>query len=79
MKFIIANQGKALSRKQILAVGWGYVGIIATRTVDNFVARLRKYFEDNPQNPVYFRSLRSIGYIFDHKDPPAHTIERKSK
>jgi DNA-binding response OmpR family regulator len=47
-------------------VGWGYSGVTSTRTVDNFIVRLRKYFEEDPQNPVYFRSLRSVGYLFDH-------------
>jgi two-component system, OmpR family, alkaline phosphatase synthesis response regulator PhoP len=69
LKLFIANRGKPLSRKQILEVGWGYAGIVTTRTVDNFIVRLRRYFEEDPQNPVYFRSLRSVGYIFDHEDP----------
>jgi DNA-binding response OmpR family regulator len=47
-------------------MGWGYTGATPTRTVDNFIVRFRKYFEDNPHEPVYFRSLRSVGYIFDH-------------
>ena len=69
LKLFIANRGKPLSRKQLLEIGWGYTGIVTTRTVDNFIVRLRKYFEDDPQHPVYFRSLRSVGYIFDHEDP----------
>jgi len=66
LRIFIANRGKPLSRKLLLEVGWGYSGVTTTRTVDNFIVRLRKYFEDDPQNPVYFRSLRSIGYLFDH-------------
>ncbi|MHB8769755.1 MAG: response regulator transcription factor [Syntrophales bacterium] len=66
LRVFIANRGKPLSRKVLLRVGWGYSGVTTTRTVDNFVVRLRKYFEDDPQNPVYFRSLRSVGYLFDH-------------
>lgn len=69
LKLFIANRGKPLTRKQLLEIGWGYTGVIATRTVDNFIVRLRKYFEDDPHQPVYFRSLRSVGYIFDHEDP----------
>jgi DNA-binding response OmpR family regulator len=69
LKLFIANRGKPLSRKQLLEIGWGYTGIIMTRTVDNFIVRLRKYFEDDPRQPVYFRSLRSVGYVFDHEDP----------
>jgi len=66
IKVFIANRGKPLSRKKLLEVGWGYTQKTSTRTVDNFIVRLRKYFEDNPKKPVYFKSLRSVGYIFDH-------------
>lgn len=69
LKLFIANRGKPLSRKQLLEIGWGYTGGTSTRTVDNFMVRLRKYFEDHPQHPVYFKSLRSVGYVFDHDSP----------
>jgi DNA-binding response OmpR family regulator len=69
LKLFITHRGKPLSRKQILEIGWGYTGTVATRTVDNFVARLRRYFEADPQKPVYFRSIRSVGYIFNHEEP----------
>jgi two-component system, OmpR family, alkaline phosphatase synthesis response regulator PhoP len=66
LKLFIVNKGKALSRKVLLEVGWGYTGDTTTRTVDNFIVRLRKYFEVDPEKPLYFKSIRSIGYIFDH-------------
>jgi len=68
LKLFIANRGKVLSRTELLEIGWGYTGSTSTRTVDNFIVRLRKYFEKNPKFPVYFKSLRSVGYIFDHPD-----------
>ena len=67
LKVFIANLGKPLSRKILLEVCWGYSGVTTTRTVDNFIVRLRKYFEEDPQNPLYFKSMRSVGYIFDHQ------------
>ncbi len=66
LKLFIANRGKALSRNKLLEIGWGYTRATTSRTVDNFIVRLRKYFEDNPKKPVYFRTLRSIGYVFDY-------------
>ncbi len=66
LKLFIANRGKPLSRSELLEIGWGYTGATTTRTVDNFIVRLRRYFEDNPHEPVFFRSLRSVGYVFDH-------------
>jgi two-component system, OmpR family, alkaline phosphatase synthesis response regulator PhoP len=65
LKLFIANKGKPLSRDRLLEIGWGYTRETTTRTVDNFIVRLRKYFEENPRKPLYFKSLRSIGYIFD--------------
>jgi two-component system alkaline phosphatase synthesis response regulator PhoP len=55
LKIFIANRGKPLSRSELLEIGWGYMGATPTRTV-----------EDDPHQPVFFRSLRSVGYMFDH-------------
>ncbi|MEJ2040308.1 MAG: response regulator transcription factor, partial [Desulfosarcinaceae bacterium] len=67
LKLFVANPGKPLSRAALLEIGWGYTGRTATRTVDNFIVRMRRYFEPNPKKPVYFKSLRSVGYVFDPK------------
>jgi len=65
LKLFIKNRGKPLSRTKILEIGWGYTGEMTTRTVDNFIVRFRKYFEANPKKPVFFKSVRSVGYLFD--------------
>lgn len=65
LKLFFTNQGKPLSRNKLLEIGWGYTKGTTTRTVDNFIVRFRKYFEDNPKKPVFFKSMRSVGYIFD--------------
>ena len=68
LKLFLMNPGKPLSRGKLLQIGWGYTKGTTTRTVDNFIVRFRKYFEDNPKKPSYFISIRSIGYVFytDH-------------
>lgn len=66
LKLFVSNRGKALSRQKLLEIGWGYTKNMTTRTVDNFLVRFRKYFEKDPKNPEYFKSRRSVGYIFDH-------------
>ena len=66
LKFFIANRGKPISRNKLLEIGCGYARGTQTRTIDNFIVRFRKYFENNPKKPVYFKSLRAVGYIFDH-------------
>jgi len=64
LKLFVTHPDKPLSRSELLNIGWGYTHLTSTRTVDNFIVRLRKYFEDDPKQPVYFRSLRSVGYVF---------------
>ena len=66
LKLFILNRGIPLSRNKLLEIGWGYTHGMATRTVDNFIVRFRKYFERNPQKPIFFKSIRSVGYLFDH-------------
>lgn len=65
LKLFFTNPSKPLSRKKLLELAWGYTHKISTRTVDNFIVRFRKYFEANPRKPVFFKSVRSIGYLFD--------------
>ena len=59
--------GEALPRKTILERVWGYSSDTETRTLDNFIVRLRKYFEPDPTHPVYFQTVRGIGYRFSRK------------
>ena len=70
LRLFAANRGKVLSREKILEIGWGYTGSMTTRTVDNFIVRFRKYFEEDPKHPRFFRSVRSVGYIFDPEPVP---------
>ena len=68
LKYLINNKGKIVSRQELLENVWGMSSEIETRTVDNFIARLRKYFEINPSKPVYIKSVRSAGYMFVEAD-----------
>jgi len=65
LKLFIINRGKPLSRDKLLEIVWGYARGTSTRTVDNYLVRFRKYFEKNSKKPVFFKSLRSVGYVFD--------------
>ncbi len=64
MKLLVSKKGQVVSRDELLEKVWGYSPGTETRTVDNFIARLRKYFEKKPQNPQYILTLREKGYQF---------------
>lgn len=64
LKYLVERKGEIVTRKELLENVWHLNPDIETRTVDIFIARLRKYFETDPANPVYFKSIRGAGYIF---------------
>jgi len=64
IKYLIEHKGEIVSRKELLENVWQLNPDVETRTVDIFIARLRKYFEPDPTNPVYIKSIRGAGYLF---------------
>ena len=65
LKIFIAHPNYPLTREEILEKAIGYDRGVSTRTLDNFIVRFRKYFEVDPKTPKYFKSVRSVGYLFD--------------
>lgn len=61
------NEGQVVSRKTLLEGVWGYSSEAETRTLDNFIVRIRKYFEPDPANPAFFQTIRGVGYRFSRK------------
>ena len=64
LKLLIDKKNQVVSRNEILQAVWGYDVYTSTRTIDNFILSFRKYFEQDPKNPVYFLSVRGVGYKF---------------
>ncbi len=65
MKLLVKKKGNVVHREELLEKVWGYDPQTETRTVDNFISRLRKYFEKTPQEPVYIITVREKGYQFN--------------
>lgn len=64
LRYLIENAGVAVSRKTILEDVWDLHEDTDTRAIDNFIVRLRKYLEDEPNNPRILLTVRGIGYKF---------------
>lgn len=64
LKFLVDRKCEVVSREQILNSVWGYDVYPSTRTIDNYILAFRKYFENDPKNPIYFISIRGVGYKF---------------
>jgi DNA-binding response OmpR family regulator len=59
-----SEPNRVLSRAELLERVWGYHSDVETRTVDNFIVRLRRYFEEEPEQPRHFVSVRGKGYMY---------------
>jgi DNA-binding response OmpR family regulator len=64
LRYFVEHPGKVLSREHLLEEVWKLHGYSTARTVDNFVFRLRRHFEEDPQSPRHFLSVRGAGYKF---------------
>ena len=66
--YLIENSGRAVSRKAILEEVWHLQEDTDTRAIDNFIVRLRKHLEDEPNNPKIVQTVRGVGYRFVKPD-----------
>jgi DNA-binding response OmpR family regulator len=64
LETLTSQPNRVFSRGELLEKVWGYHSKVETRTVDNFIVRLRKYFEAEPDQPRHFISLRGKGYMY---------------
>src|SRR5215218_6361249 len=64
LRYLIAHEGKAVSRKAMLEEVWGVREDTDTRAIDNFIVRLRRHIEKEPGRPKHLLTVRSVGYKF---------------
>ena len=62
LKCLWERAGTVVSREEILETVWGYEVFPSTRTIDNFIVRLRKRFEAEPEAPRHIHTVRGVGY-----------------
>jgi two-component system OmpR family response regulator len=65
LQYFVEHRGRVISRNELLEKVWNVSGQLTTRSVDQFVMRLRKTFEPDPTNPRYFLTVRDAGYRFN--------------
>jgi len=62
LKFLWQHRNQSVSRDQLLTNVWGYDDSLSTRTIDNFILKLRQKVEDNPAKPRFIITLHGLGY-----------------
>ena len=64
LRFLSQQPDVPVSRDQLLDQVWGYNNYPTTRTVDNFIARLRQKVEESPEKPRHILTVHGVGYKF---------------
>jgi len=64
LRYLAARPDVPVTRDQLLDNVWGYNSYPTTRTVDNFIARLRHKVEDSPEKPRFILTVHGVGYKF---------------
>lgn len=64
LKYFIDHQNQTVSRDDLLKDVWGYDVEITSRTVDNFILKLRQKIEDDTAHPRHILTVHGVGYKF---------------
>lgn len=64
LQFFNQHRDEVVSRDELLNSLWKNDQFPTGRTIDNYILNFRKLFESDPKNPIYFHSIRGIGYKF---------------
>lgn len=64
LRYFLEQDGVVLSRARIQSEVWKDSADISSRSIDNFVMRLRRMIETDPSSPRHLLSVRGTGYRF---------------
>jgi DNA-binding response OmpR family regulator len=76
LKLLIDRAPNAVSREDMIRLAWSSEGedeAPTTRTIDNFVGRLRRWIERNPARPEILISVWGVGYALKIPTPGARS------
>jgi two-component system response regulator CpxR len=61
---MVENCGRILSRDRLLDLVSGRDYTVFDRSIDVHISSLRRKLNDNPKEPHYIKTVRSVGYMF---------------
>jgi phosphate regulon transcriptional regulator PhoB len=62
---LASRPNRVFTRDQLLDAVWGTDRFVTPRSVDVYIRRLREKIEDEPDAPVYLKTVRGAGYMFE--------------
>ena len=70
LRYFLEHDGVVLSRARLQSDVWKDSADISSRSIDNFVMRLRRMIEQDPTTPKHLLSIRGTGYRFVREPTP---------
>ena len=70
LRYFLEHDGSVLSRARLQSDVWKDSADISSRSIDNFVMRLRRMIEQDPSSPKHLLSIRGTGYRFLREPTP---------
>lgn len=64
LRYLVENEGRVISRDELLRNVWQIEGDVKSRAPDQFIRRLRRYVEKDPSRPRHLLTVREAGYRF---------------
>ena len=65
LSYMAQNQNKALKKETLLSEVWGTFSTVELQTLTVHIRWLREKLEDDPANPKYIKTVRSVGYMLE--------------
>ncbi len=62
MRYLWHHRNKTVTRDELLTKVWRYDKSMSTRTVDNFILKLRQKIEEDPASPKHIITIHGVGY-----------------
>jgi DNA-binding response OmpR family regulator len=67
LSYLNDNQGVVITRKALIHAVWGIHADVKSRSLDQYIVKVRDLFKTNGLSLDTFRTVHSVGYIFDPK------------
>ncbi|MDE3083621.1 MAG: response regulator transcription factor [Verrucomicrobiota bacterium] len=65
LAYLNQNQGVVITRKALIHAVWGLHADVRSRSLDQYIVKVRELFKENGLDLAAFRTVHGVGYIFD--------------
>lgn len=65
LTFLVSNPHNVLTRRSLIHAVWGVHADVRSRSLDQYIVKIRTLFESHGSDLAPFRTIHGVGYIYD--------------